>query len=110
MDARIHVTNVVLGKPSEKVEGKRIRGTRRKRPLLREWLWARIKLCVALLLKMASGSEVPEYSSPAKRRKVDGIGYNSTSCVKPDLQDCRTPHDNPNEELEGILIKIWSIR
>ncbi|KOX72208.1 NAD-dependent protein deacetylase sirtuin-1 [Melipona quadrifasciata] len=49
---------------------------------------------------MASGSEVPEYSSPAKRRKVDGIGYNGTSCVKPDLQDCRTPHDTPNEELE----------
>ncbi|XP_012163369.1 NAD-dependent protein deacetylase sirtuin-1 isoform X1 [Bombus terrestris] len=49
---------------------------------------------------MASGSEVPEYSSPAKRRKVDGIGYNGVSCVKPDFQDCQTSHDTPNEDLE----------
>ncbi|XP_017798056.1 PREDICTED: NAD-dependent protein deacetylase sirtuin-1-like, partial [Habropoda laboriosa] len=49
---------------------------------------------------MASSSELPEYSSPAKRRKVDGIGYNGTSSVKPDFQDCETSHNTPNEDLE----------
>lgn len=58
---------------------------------------------------MASGSELPEYSSPAKRRKVDGIGYSGTSSQKPDFQDCETSHDIPNEDPEGILTKIWSI-
>ncbi|XP_076175109.1 sirtuin 1 [Ptiloglossa arizonensis] len=49
---------------------------------------------------MASGSELPEYSSPAKRRKVDGNGYIGTSTAKPDFQDCETSHDTPNEDLE----------
>ncbi|XP_006611770.1 NAD-dependent protein deacetylase sirtuin-1 isoform X2 [Apis dorsata] len=49
---------------------------------------------------MASGSELPEYSSPAKRRKVDGIGYSGTSSQKPDFQDCETSHDIPNEDPE----------
>ncbi|XP_076672725.1 sirtuin 1 [Andrena cerasifolii] len=49
---------------------------------------------------MASGSELPEYSSPAKRRKVEGNGYTGTSTTKPDFQDCETSHDTPNEDLE----------
>lgn len=70
----------------------------------------RIKLCIALLSKMASGSELPEYSSPAKRRKVDGNDYAGTSTVKPDFQHCETSHDTPNEDLEGILRKICLIQ
>ncbi|XP_078036474.1 sirtuin 1 isoform X1 [Augochlora pura] len=49
---------------------------------------------------MASGSELPEYSSPAKRRKVDGNDYIGTSTVKPDFRYCETSHDTPNEDFE----------
>ncbi|XP_076296180.1 sirtuin 1 isoform X2 [Lasioglossum baleicum] len=49
---------------------------------------------------MASGSELPEYSSPAKRRKVDGNDFAGTSTVKPDFRHCETSHDASNEDLE----------
>nr|XP_012135008.1 PREDICTED: NAD-dependent protein deacetylase sirtuin-1 [Megachile rotundata] len=49
---------------------------------------------------MASGSELPEYSSPEKRRKVDGIGYVGASSAKPDFQGYETSHTTPNEDIE----------
>ncbi|KAK2584401.1 hypothetical protein KPH14_006783 [Odynerus spinipes] len=49
---------------------------------------------------MASGSEVPEYSSPAKRRKVDGYDYTSINSIEPDFRDCEIVHNRANEDFE----------
>jgi len=65
-----------------------------------------IALCVALLSKMASSSELLEYSSPVKRRKVDGGGgRGSISAALADPQSSETPRDSPNDDLEGIEIR-----
>lgn len=62
-----------------------------------------IALCVALLSKMASSSELLEYSSPVKRRKVDGGGgHGSISAALADPQPGETPRDSPHDDLEGI--------
>jgi len=61
-----------------------------------------IVLCVALLSKMASSSELLEYSSPAKRRKVDGSDHGSIGDALVDPVPGVMAHDSPHDDLEGI--------
>lgn len=68
-----------------------------------------IALCVALLSKMASSSELLEYSSPVKRRKVDGGGgHGNISAALADPQPGETPRDSPHDDLEGIGIPPYA--
>lgn len=89
------------------------------RPLA-EWTisrstWHYSPHCSALLSKMASSSELLEYSSPVKRRRIDGGEHEVkavTTLEEPRLAE--TPCDSPHDELEGIerlaerIIRDWS--
>lgn len=63
----------------------------------------------ALLWKMATSSELSEYSSPSKRRKVDDIGYKASPGLKLDFRSDKQLDEHQSEDLEGILPKIWTI-
>lgn len=51
---------------------------------------------------MASSSELLEYSSPAKRRKVDGSDHESISEDLVDPSPGEMAHNSPHDDLEGI--------
>lgn len=51
---------------------------------------------------MASSSELLEYSSPAKRRKVDGSDHESIGEALVDPLPSEMAHDSPHDDLEGI--------
>lgn len=52
---------------------------------------------------MASSTDLAEYSSPVKRRKVDnGGGHGSISEVAMDPMASETANASPNDDLEGI--------
>ncbi|XP_011865084.1 PREDICTED: uncharacterized protein LOC105560519 [Vollenhovia emeryi] len=59
---------------------------------------------------MASSSELLEYSSPVKRRKVDGggggDGHGSNSASSTDPRPGETSRDSPHDDLEGIEIRL----
>lgn len=62
-----------------------------------------LALWVALLSKMASSSELLEYSSPVKRRRVDGDGgHGSISAGLADPRPGETTRDSPHDDPEGI--------
>lgn len=65
-------------------------------------------LSFALLWKMASGSELPEYSSPAKRRKIDGDRYEAPLGSELDFRSDKLLGEHAPEDLEGIFAKIWA--
>jgi len=73
-----------------------------ERPLTQRAASECIALCVALLSKMASSSELLEYSSPAKRRKVDGSDHGSIGEALVDPLPGVMAHDSPHDDLEGI--------
>ncbi|XP_015589565.1 NAD-dependent protein deacetylase sirtuin-1 [Cephus cinctus] len=52
---------------------------------------------------MASRSELPEYSSPAKRRKVDCDEYGTSSGAELDFVDREASRESPDEDLEETL-------
>jgi len=60
--------------------------------------------CIALLLKMASSSELLDYSSPVKRRKVDSNDQENINVGLMDVQSNSTSHDSSHDDLEGIRI------
>lgn len=58
---------------------------------------------------MASGAELPEYSSPAKRRKVALEEYGTAASSELDFRDCKETRETSQENLEGISPKICQI-
>ncbi|XP_012276625.1 NAD-dependent protein deacetylase sirtuin-1 isoform X2 [Orussus abietinus] len=52
---------------------------------------------------MASRSELPEYSSPAKRRKVDREAYGSSPDAELDYRSSEESRESPREDLEETL-------
>lgn len=90
------------GEPSREIRGK-IKKTRGGvfRDLCRD-RGRGLNYAVALLLKMASGSELPEYSSPAKRRKIDCDVYGVQVRLDLDFQQATTTSESPHGDLEGI--------
>lgn len=57
---------------------------------------------------MASSSELLEYSSPAKRRKVEGGDQGNANAALEDSRPDETAHDSPHDDLEGIGIVLFA--
>ncbi|XP_066594614.1 NAD-dependent protein deacetylase sirtuin-1 isoform X2 [Prorops nasuta] len=62
-----------------------------------------IELCSALLSKMASSAEQPDYSSPVKRRKINDVDYGANICTESDFSDCKPSRNAPNDDFEETL-------
>lgn len=56
---------------------------------------------------MASGSELPEYSSQVKRRKIESDVYGVSVHFNIDYPAVKVNRDSPNIDIEGIYIEIW---
>lgn len=58
---------------------------------------------------MASGSELPEYSSSVKRRKIEGQVYGVSVPSDLDFSETKQTRQSSRTDLEGIYPKICFI-